>query len=130
MPGGTRSLAHVGYDEMNEARNLIYDLKRSLELLHHRDPDQEIWSRSYETIDKALRLAAEQIGDHPVVGAIRELYSPESVAEGREVRVADLLPDIFMLDGILNRRVSEMAFDEPGAVRRRRATGRESSQDD
>ena len=66
----------VSYEEMNEARNIINDLKRSLQRLVDRDPDQEISEYAYRPIDAALRLAAGQVGDHPVVREIRE--SPET----------------------------------------------------
>lgn len=104
---------------------MVLDLKLALEKLHDRDPDQEVWERAYRPIDAALRLAAEHVGDHPVVREVRELFSPETVAEGRAVRVADVLTVVSLLTGILGRRANEMLLDERGATRRRRATGDE-----
>jgi hypothetical protein len=113
------------YDDLNEARNKLFDLKLALEKLHDRDPDQEVWEIAYRPIDAALMLAAKHVGDDSVVREVRELFSPGTVADGRVVRVADILPVVSMLAGILGRRVGEMALDEPGATRRRRATGQE-----
>jgi hypothetical protein len=112
----------MSYEELNEARNKVLDLKVVLEKMHDRDPDQEVWDRAYRPIDAALRLAREHVGDDPVLREIGELFSPETVAEGRDVRVANVLPDVVLLAGVLTRRAGEMALDEPGATRRRRAT--------
>jgi hypothetical protein len=110
------------YEELNEARNKVLDLKAVLEKMHDRDPDQEVWERTYRPIDAALKLAAEHAGDDPVVREMRALFSPETLTEGRDIRVADVLPDVALLAGVLTRRAGEMVMDEPGATRRRRAT--------
>jgi hypothetical protein len=111
----------VSYESANEARNLIYDLRRSLHAIYRRDTEEEVSDYCFKPIDRALRLAADEVGDHPVVQEVRDLFSPEAAAEGRAIRVAEVLPVVDMLDGILSRRVNEMALDEPGAVHRRRA---------
>jgi hypothetical protein len=111
----------VSYESANEARNLVYDLKRSLHAIYMRDTEEEVSGYCFRPVDRALRLAAHEVGDHPVVREVRELFSPEAAAEGRAIRVAEVLPVVDMLDGILRRRVDEMALDEQGAVRRRRA---------
>lgn len=117
------SLACMGYDEMNDARNIIVTLEHRLEKMHANDSDEEISTEfAVRPIDAALRHAAEHDGDHPVVSQIREMFSPESVVAGRSIRVGEVLPGTSMLSDILNRRVSEMALDQSGAVRRRPTT--------
>lgn len=107
MPG--HRLDSVGYEEMNEARNIINSLHSELQQLAKRDPDHEISEYAYRPIDAALRLAAGYVGEHPVVLEIRELFSPEAVTEGRDIRVAEVLPVVAMLASILNLRVGNMA---------------------
>ena len=111
--------AHMSYDDVSEARNKVSDLKAALEKLHDRDPDQEIWEFAYRPIDAALEQAAQYVGDDPVVAQIRELISPETVLEGRDIRVADVLTVVYQLDGILERRLHELRMSEPRATRRR-----------
>jgi hypothetical protein len=111
------------YGDVTEAKGVILDLKVSLGNIHRRDPDEEVWERSYPFIDAALKLAEPHVGQHPVVREIRELFSPETVADGRGVRVAEVLPQVDVLAGILVRRARELALGQPGATPRRRPTG-------
>lgn len=111
----------MGYEEANEALNILFDLERSLRLAHDRDPEQEVRGIALPPIDRALGLAADEVGEHPVVQAVRDVISPEQVAEGDPVRAVDALHVVTLLYGILLRRVDEMASEQPGVTRRRRA---------
>lgn len=101
----------VSYDRMNEARNLINDLYRTLEKIADRDADQEIWAVAYGPIDEALKLASFHLDDHPVVSQVRELVSPETAAEGNPIRVVDILPVVSLLRSLLNSRVNALAAE-------------------
>ena len=119
------TLCGVTYDELNEARNKILDLKQVLEKLHERDPEQEIEESAYRPIDAALSLASQYVGDDPVVREVRQLFAPETAAEGSVVRVVEVLTVVSQVAGILDRRASAMILSEPGATLRRRSTGSE-----
>jgi hypothetical protein len=110
-------------DQLKEAAATVRDLHRSLRGLHARDPDQEISEYAYRPVDRALRLAADLVGDNEVVAEIRELFSPEQAASGRDIRVAEVLPVVTMLLGILDRRARREALSQPGATHPRRAGG-------
>jgi hypothetical protein len=94
----------VSYEAVNNARNLISSLHRQLEKLAAKDTEQEIWPLAYPVIDEAIRLAGSYVHDHPVVGQIRELISPEAAIEGNTVRAADLLPLTALLQEVLQQR--------------------------
>jgi hypothetical protein len=96
------------YEEVNNARNLINALHTQLEKLAKKDSEQEIWPHAYAAIDEAIKLAGSHVQDHPVVGEIRELISPDTVVEPSTVRAADLLPLTALLREILQQRTHEL----------------------
>jgi hypothetical protein len=111
----------MSYSQVNEARNVILDLQSSLHKRYQIDLEAEISNYDLRTIDAVLNMAAAHVGGHPVIVEMRELFSPESVAEGEPIRVESILTNVDLLAGVLSRRAHEMLLDEPGAVRRRGA---------
>ncbi len=82
---------------------MINDLYASVAKIAERDPDQEVWSRSYGVIDAALDLAMSHLGGHPVAAEVRKLFSPDTVATGEPVRAVDLLPTLAVLRTLLGQ---------------------------
>lgn len=72
-----------------QARQRAWLLFRSLEKVADRDPEQEVRGMALPVLEAVLQACREQVPDDPIVGAIRDLVSPEAVADGEPVRAVD-----------------------------------------
>jgi hypothetical protein len=111
----------MSYDDMKEAKNVILDLRVSLHTRYERDTEAEISEQEIRTIDAALKMAVTHVGDSPIIAEMQELFSPDAVIAGQPIRVEAILTPLDVLSGIINRRESEMASNQPGVTRRRSA---------
>lgn len=73
----------------DEARKRAWMLFRSLEQVAQRDPEQEVRGMAVPVLDACLQAFKEHVPDDPIVRAIREVLSPEAVADGEPVRAVD-----------------------------------------
>jgi hypothetical protein len=88
---GPRGRYHSGVD-LNEAFSSAMTLYTNLGSLVARDPDQEVQGPAIATVDAVLTACKELLPDHPVLSAVEDVISPEAIAAGGTLRVADLLP--------------------------------------
>lgn len=101
-----------GYDEVNEARNMIIGLYQTLMVMFQKDPDLEIRSPSLRPVDEALKIAGSHFPGHPVIASIQDCFSPEAIESGEVPMVADVLPAVTLLKTLLNQKTSDLAPDD------------------
>jgi hypothetical protein len=73
----------------DQARRRAWMLFRSLEKVAERDPEQEVRGLAVPVLDACLQAFREHVPDDPIVLSIREVMSPEAVADGEPVRAVD-----------------------------------------
>lgn len=73
----------------DDARQRAWLLFRSLEQVAQRDPEQEVRGMAVPVLDACLQAFREHVPDDPIVLSIRQVVSPEAVADGEPVRAVD-----------------------------------------
>ena len=92
----------------------LEDLAKPLQTYVDNDPEQEAIGASIAVLDAVVIEAKAFLGtDDPVVASIEDVISPEAIAEGDPIRVADLL----IVVTVLKSRVGRPSV-APVAVRR------------
>lgn len=61
----------------------------NLQQIAERDPEQEVQGMAVPVLEACLQTFRDQVPDDPILTAIRDVVSPESVAEGQPARVVD-----------------------------------------
>jgi hypothetical protein len=80
---------------------MLGQLRTTLDAITARDPEQEVKGIAVPVLDAVLASVRTLLPDHPVVQAVREVISPEAIAEGEPVRAADALIVVDALLGAL-----------------------------
>jgi hypothetical protein len=75
--------------DRDAARKRAWLLFRSLEKIAERDPEQEVQGMALPVLDACLQAFKGHVSDDPIVSAIREVISPESIEAGESVRAVD-----------------------------------------
>lgn len=87
------------YDAFKAVEGLRADLQKLIE----RDPEQEVRGIAIPVLEAVLEAVRESLPDDPVVRAVRELFSPQSIIEGEPIRAADALLVATQLEEALKR---------------------------
>lgn len=81
----------------------VRDLLATLTVMHDRDPEQEVRGIALAPLDQLLNEVRPFIGSDAVIASIRDVISPEMIEEGGEVRVADLMVLLTMIQGRIGK---------------------------
>lgn len=65
-------------------------LYRDLQRIAERDPEQEVRGMAVPVLSACLDAFKAHAPDDPIAAAIRDVLSPEAVAEGEPVRAVDV----------------------------------------
>jgi hypothetical protein len=90
-------------DRSREIRDILRQLKGTLERLTQRDPDQEVTGIALPTLDAVVAQARDLVPDSPVVSRIGDVISPNAVLTGEPLRASDALIVVDTLSGALRR---------------------------
>jgi hypothetical protein len=90
-------------DRAREIRDILRQLKRTLEQLTQRDPEQEVTGVALPVLDAVLEQARDLVPDSPVVSRVGDVISPDAVLAGEPLRAADALIVVETLWGALRR---------------------------
>lgn len=66
-----------------------------------KDTEQEIGATAIPVLDAVIKAVKDELGDDPVVIAIRDVISPEAIEWGEPPRAIDLLHIVEQLDAVI-----------------------------
>src|ERR687891_61244 len=88
--------------DVSDAYWRVGRLRDNLRAMVDRDPEQEVRGMALPVIDAVLEAAKEFLPGDPVIATMREVVSPESVAEGEPLRAVDVLVVVDQLHAALD----------------------------
>jgi hypothetical protein len=103
--------------DIRDALAQVRQLSESLRRINEKDPEQEVLGMAIPVVDAVLQAAREHlsVGD-PLLAAVRDVMSPETVTHGEPVRVLEVLLVVEQLQIRLSRIASDT--DEPLRITR------------
>ena len=104
-------------DHMNESevRRTIKEIIRVLETLYEGDSEQELQGDAVLILDDVISSAKQLLPNDPLVQEIPDAISPEALAAGEPIRVAEALARVRYLQGRIG---PEPAYSQTGRGRR------------
>jgi hypothetical protein len=88
--------------DLRDAHWRVGRLRDNLQALVDRDPEQEVRGMALPVIDAVLEAAKEILPGDPVIATMRQVVSPEAVAEGEPLRAVDVLVVVDQLHAALS----------------------------
>jgi len=88
--------------DVSDAYWRVGRLLDNLRALVNRDPEQEVRGMALPVMDAVLEAAKEFLPGDPVIARMREVVSPETVAEGEPLRAVDVLVVVDQLHAALD----------------------------
>lgn len=83
------------------ARRQLGSLKKTLQHLVDRDPDQEVRGIAVPVLDTVISEVRGLLPEDAVVQSVRDMISPEAIGEGEPIGAADALVVVAALEAAL-----------------------------
>jgi hypothetical protein len=87
---GRRDKYRVGVDA-EQAKERLRWLIATLRDATQRDPEQEVQGIAIPVVDAVVAEAKKHVEGDPVIDVVRDVISPEAIADGEPIRALDML---------------------------------------